>query len=424
MQIQSRISDDTLTLELKGRLDADWSVHVDTAIDKVIQNGHHRIALDLADVDYVSSAGVGVLIKYHRKLKDVKGSFFVRNATGNVLSVLRLMKLSWLTVENQPFAAPEANKRQRNDLQLAGCQFELYELSPGAQMECQLLGEPADFMTGRFSQSTLHTVRFHRRNMSLGLGTFSGNSSTETSSKDFGLLGESLGIAGAVIQHSADGSRIPDYQLAFESLTPELRMLYGIECTGDFSSLIRFDAVNAVNGAIPFSKLILEVHSRFKSETTAFVLVAESASIVGATLIQSPSSARARDWLGYPEIRDWLTFVTEQERAPQLLLIVGIAHSDIAEASPMTAFVRPLASAESPAGHFHAAQFRYAPLPKGMLDLHATVKDLFLGNSPQSVWHLLQDERPFEGAGETMLMRGACWCGPVSQITKVVRPDA
>jgi hypothetical protein len=27
--------------------------------------------------------------------------------------------------------------------------------------------------------------------------------------------------------------------------------------------------------------------------------------------------------------------------------------------------------------------------------------------------HLIDDHRQFEGMGETQLMRGACWCGPL-----------
>jgi hypothetical protein len=34
--------------------------------------------------------------------------------------------------------------------------------------------------------------------------------------------------------------------------------------------------------------------------------------------------------------------------------------------------------------------------------------------SAQAVMHLLADERQFEGLGQTDLMRGACWAGPLN----------
>ena len=64
-------------------------------------------------------------------------------------------------------------------------------------------------------------------------------------------------------------------------------------------------------------------------------------------------------------------------------------------------------------GHFHAAAFRFRPLPKGAIDLGETVTTLFESEQLLGVLHLLHDDRSIGGAGESEFVRGACWVGPV-----------
>ncbi len=64
-------------------------------------------------------------------------------------------------------------------------------------------------------------------------------------------------------------------------------------------------------------------------------------------------------------------------------------------------------------GHFHAAAFGYHPLRKGFVDLESLVKRLFESGGLQGVLHMLSDDRPAVGAGESEFTRGACWIGPI-----------
>jgi hypothetical protein len=66
-------------------------------------------------------------------------------------------------------------------------------------------------------------------------------------------------------------------------------------------------------------------------------------------------------------------------------------------------------------GHFHAALFPYRPVQRGELRLEQAVGGLLEGGSMQTLLHLLADDRPFEGVGQSELMRGACWIGPIAE---------
>ena len=78
-----------------------------------------------------------------------------------------------------------------------------------------------------------------------------------------------------------------------------------------------------------------------------------------------------------------------------------------------SAFFRPIGPGTNARGHFHAAVFPYRPLPKGNVSLRGTISGLLATESARTVMHLLADEREFEGVGQTDLMRGACWVGPL-----------
>ncbi len=95
-------------------------------------------------------------------------------------------------------------------------------------------------------------------------------------------------------------------------------------------------------------------------------------------------------------------------------MVVGVALG--AEQPALSSLLRPLGAAAWPAGHFHAAAFSYRPLPKGRIELTPTVTMLFTAETLQGVLHLLNDDRPTVGAGQSEFVRGACWVAPITDI--------
>src|SRR5215468_6715304 len=107
MEITQQSREDRLELRLKGRFDANWADHVGHAIESAIRAGQHHIDLDLAQVDYVSSAGIRVLVKYFKQLSSVRGVLRVVRPTDAVLSVLQLSGIAAMLVASpQPAPGP------------------------------------------------------------------------------------------------------------------------------------------------------------------------------------------------------------------------------------------------------------------------------------------------------------------------------
>ena len=52
-----------------GRIDSYTAPKLQEVIDEIIKDGHHKIVLDMSDVDYMSSAGLRVLISTQKTCK-------------------------------------------------------------------------------------------------------------------------------------------------------------------------------------------------------------------------------------------------------------------------------------------------------------------------------------------------------------------
>ena len=71
MDIRTEHQDSRTLLSLTGRLDGQWSDHLDRHVSELVRAGRHRLALDLSTVDFLSSAGIRALVSAQRQLSAV-----------------------------------------------------------------------------------------------------------------------------------------------------------------------------------------------------------------------------------------------------------------------------------------------------------------------------------------------------------------
>ena len=60
-------------LAVNGRIDGYWADHLDSSLAEVVREGQHRVRLDLSRATFISSAGIGVLMRYHKQLARLSG---------------------------------------------------------------------------------------------------------------------------------------------------------------------------------------------------------------------------------------------------------------------------------------------------------------------------------------------------------------
>lgn len=414
MEITRTAHAEQFELKLKGRMDATWSDHVAHALAECVRGGRHTIVLDMAEVDYISSAGIRVLVLYARQLSAIQGRLGVINPSSIVRKVLELSGLDALlcTQAGAPTQAAAVAEPAAGSVVLSepGATAEVFELDPNAMLRVFWPGNPAAWLEGRASPEACASVQFPVNVIGVGLGALvAGDASNQPA------FGEFLAAAGAAISQPSDGSNKPDYLLLQGALTPLVKVAYGMLGQGGFRCLLRFDK-GPQQPSLPLSAVVKACLKAIGTDAVGLAMVAETASLIGASLQKTPGSqpatGEADDIFSYPKIRDWLSFTAEAAFASSTCLVVGFAADQSRGAS--LRLLKPLVRSGELYGHFHGAAFPYRPLRKGKVDLVETIQPLFESEVVLGVLHLLNDWRELTGAGESRFLRGACWCAPLT----------
>ena len=87
MEIVELSQDDILIFKLKGRLDTQTSPDFEAKILSAINDGRTVIHVDLKEVEYISSAGIRVILKAYKNIKELDGRFVICSMGGYVKEV-------------------------------------------------------------------------------------------------------------------------------------------------------------------------------------------------------------------------------------------------------------------------------------------------------------------------------------------------
>jgi anti-anti-sigma factor len=420
MEITKKQCGDYVEMEVIGRLDGYWSDHLTRALEETVRGGMHRIRLDLAAVEYISSLGIGVLVRFHKELRAIRGNLKVFNPSEQVREVITLSGLAAMLLSRGASQSGGRNTGLSRSWELEAPQrgvehdreravFELFEQTTDAGLECRTFGEPALIHGCRFGENACRTVVIPETSVALGLGAL-GQQFADCHDR----FGEFLAVGGAAAYLPTDGTNMPDYLMLEGDIPPSVVACYGVICDGAFGRLARFEAKRAA-GAVKLSDIVRAALDWTGSSSLGMVLAVESVGLIGAALRRSPALDGAHDApFSHPEIRNWITFAAERAFPRCVALIGGVASRNPCPA--LAPHVRRIGRDATLLGHFHAAAFSYRSLPKGLIDLSDTVATLFETQRLQGLLHLLGDYREQRGLGESEFLRGACWFAPIERV--------
>ncbi|MDX2081750.1 MAG: STAS domain-containing protein [Terrimicrobiaceae bacterium] len=392
MEIGTHQEGETLVVVLHGRLDATWSPAVERALSGAVRAGHHRIEVEMASVDYISSAGLGVLLYAFKELSAIQGKFCVRCPSPQVADVLRLSGLGRILL--QTTAGPGSPRPQCEAFGSDSANWEAFACKAAASVQLEGIGEPSPWTAAEGALCAFPTDA-----VGLGIGAFD-----ETRAAAGPRLGEFLAAAGCAAHLPPGGSNRPDFVVSEGELVPTAWLTSGLLARGDFERLLRFEA-RAEKRSIGLAELARTCLGRH--EAVVILAVAEAAGLVGASLQAAPAQ-RVEDPFAFPAVRDRLGFTSERAFRDSTVLMVGVVARPGSAWEP---WLRPMG--DGLFVHAHAAAFPYRPLQKGRIELRETVALLFESKNLQSILHLLHDARVAGGAGESEFYRGAVWVSPV-----------
>jgi len=82
--------EDKVVLRLDGRLDAATSSNLEKKLSSLLKEGHIHLLLDFSKVDYLSSAGLRLLLSMMKRVAKEKGSFILFSIGEDVMEIIKL----------------------------------------------------------------------------------------------------------------------------------------------------------------------------------------------------------------------------------------------------------------------------------------------------------------------------------------------
>ena len=99
MNIQKKLEGQTLTIALEGRLDTTTAPELEAVVRSSLE-GVGSLVMDLAGLDYLSSAGLRVLLSAQKQMNRKKGKMVVRHVCETIMEVFDMTGFSdILTIE-------------------------------------------------------------------------------------------------------------------------------------------------------------------------------------------------------------------------------------------------------------------------------------------------------------------------------------
>ena len=248
MKIAFQRCNGVVLASLQGRFDAYGAEEFAQQVQKASLAEEESLVLDLSGVEYLSSAGLRVILATYKQL----------NGTGGTLALAGLQPYCRNVLDFTGFAqtfpvfntAAEAVKfyergrsgsaRQEETVQL-DCGRLTIAPAEGEAGAIEVLGDVRDVLHARITPAHLCSKRFSETEYSIGLGGLGDRL------KDyFPLMGEMITVGGTMVWLPTDGHDTPDFLIPRKDAGQiTLRTVFNVVIAGGFNELMRFESGSA-----------------------------------------------------------------------------------------------------------------------------------------------------------------------------------
>jgi anti-anti-sigma factor len=380
---------------LSGRLDVLTAAQAQQVLDDLVQSGQRDLVVDLAELSYVSSAGLRVLLLAQKMLRKVGGRIIIYRAPEMVRQVFAVSGfLAMFELAEGPEelaerlvgqAAPAASRRLEAD----GVVMEVIQ-RPGPPGRLWAHGRPEKLNRAEYVEHDVIALPAGPGLFGAGLGCF-GDSFAEC--RDF--FGEALLLEGSLFYQPTVPRAGVEFILNLQAQGGlSYQFLQALTFQGPFQALAAFDCPQ---GPLELNRLIPALAQALPAPVLGLVLLAESRGLYGMHLKRSPVRENQPDQgreIFHPELfKEWMSFPLEAADPGAVVAGAGLVVG-ARESAP--AALLPWLPSES-AFHLHAAIFGKAPLGKRPEQLPAELRRVISEMEPVKVQHLMGRSRLSSG---------------------------
>jgi len=260
MELQTERRDGILVFVMRGRLDGYGAGQLADAVEASLQADDRSVVFDLAGVNYLSSAGIRVLIAVKKQLKGRSGTLALAGMQEYPRSVLDMAGVTTIfplypgvgeavTACRGPLDSLSViNEIARTPVTINGV---AYTVEPASTRSSSLrvTGSLDTMLHARLAEGDIREIPLSALQYSLGIGALG-----EDVLDALPLLGEMITLHGSVVWLPTDGNETPDFFTPAKD-TGELSIYsgYNVALDGPFHEIVTIDAGD--EGSITLSEV-------------------------------------------------------------------------------------------------------------------------------------------------------------------------
>ncbi|HOW96506.1 MAG TPA: STAS domain-containing protein [Kiritimatiellia bacterium] len=415
MRITIREKGTILLLELDGRLDAFGSSELAGALKQDFDSATVCLLLDMSRVDYISSAGLRILLPVHKELMRRDGALILARLQGYCREVLEVTGVADVlpqfdNLEKALASARRAALRRHNrdhwdHLETAALDHGAVRImnaggGPGA---VEVLGDVRDVLHARVTPDQLLSKRFFETEYSIGLGGLG-----RAPEDFFEIMGEMMTIGGTMVWLPTDGHDTPDFLIPkTDKGHVMIRTGYNISLAGGFDEFMVFESREPSGTTISqLYRDLFQLARRRRPDCKGLLglaLRAQAVAVYGSGVLRSPVAPLAPANGGLitdpSNIGEWMACDREPRHRNVTMLMCGVG-ADLA--MPLDAFdsvelnkvfyLHPAnIGAKTELLHNHAVLFKEQPFPERPTDLEDEIQRVVQNGEFVDMRHLLDN---------------------------------
>ena len=87
-------ANETTVVELMGRLDNETADYFFQCLQSLIEQESKQVIIDCGKLEYITSLGLGVLVRAHSRMTKIGGNVKLANVPGIIVEVIQLVRLN------------------------------------------------------------------------------------------------------------------------------------------------------------------------------------------------------------------------------------------------------------------------------------------------------------------------------------------
>jgi anti-anti-sigma factor len=410
MEIEDQLQGSFWVIRLNGRLDGAHAPKLQTFIDsKLVSPEIKQVALDMQHVQYLSSAGIRVLVSTVKQLRARGGDLIVTGLHGYCAEVLKVAGFDKLLTCFGSVEEAERNLRTPHH-SLPWSSAQRWNTDHGTYRSLKhaktpsralILGHIEDVLYSRVTEEMIHSKPFSSIEYSIGCGGLGSRV------EDYlPIMGEMITIGGTMVWLPTDGKDTPDFLIPHQSSdSVTVRTNFNVAMEGDWQEYLLFES-NQAEG-ITISQLYRDLFEYVKTQYPDFrgglglALRAEMPATYGSGITRSPileNQPANKQMVTHPDnVKEWFELDQEPRQRNVTGVIAGIGIDLTADYSQYDSqkfgaafYVNPgNKGATNQILHNHAVFFNPLPFPEDPGSIDEEIRNVVQQGTFVDMRHLL-----------------------------------